>query len=625
VGVGARFYFLSQPLIGDEINWARFYCARQDWFTDENAHPNLSGWPVIVSCAVFGVHVFAIRLPVLLLFLVNVILIYAICLRYFNKRVGIIATILMLISPWELMASLQAAQESVFLAFFYILCAWMILTYARNGKRRYVLLAGLFFGMGLMCKLSAFALGAFGCAALCLLPLILDIESVKRRPSNYVRRIFIDCSLFVIIGLLVISAYFSVIILHGNYPQDEFRRIRQTLFFSATDAIGVPFASFALMIIILTPLNISLLAADSISGFLTWRRQRRKTKLLTSPHERVHMRFARIVLILWVTVPLCIFLFLIRNNGFERYLPVIFPAIAILNADFLDRFWKEHSHVVHNRPKYSRSVSSQSLAWPLASAIIIFLALTCVSLVWSQNATPIRPYYSPLANMQGISSNGLLLFVSDLGPAYYVLIRIVVLCFILSAFLILLWFLSPKLILLALLLGAGVFYCVYFEEQQLIGVFGPNLYDSARFVDPYLQSVPGNATYIYIGNYFITAPMTQAELPVFGPFPATASLMNAEHAIVPYLRERLPYTITSKNMTFIKIDGLILFRDDSLFENVSVQIRQSPGIVVYEDLPPLLSDNPLIRFLKTKCTLLNPLSNQPIAIVARYDCTHPIP
>ena len=606
-----RVFFLTQPLYGDEINWSRFYCTEQGWFTDQNAHPNLSGWPTIVSCAVLGVHVWAIRLPFLLLFFANTILIYLLCLRFLSKRVGIIAAALMLLSPWELMASLQASQEGVFLSFFYILSFYLLLRYAESGKKGWLVLAGVSWGFGLMCKLSAFALGMAGALFILALPFIhLAGNKGKKQWKQAFRQIF-PAAAFVLLGLLVITAYFSMIAFHGTYPADEFRRIRQTLFFSASDAIQVPFASFILMIIILTPLNLALLLLEILPS-VRKRDPVPKSDSGSKVGASLHSLFSPtyLALWLWICVPLFLYIFIIRQNGFERYLIVIFPAIAVMNAITLVRLFPGAG------PKRHAAASGPLLAF------VLFILLAAAAAFLTTTAYPVRPYYSPLANLQGVVSNGLMLFTSDLGPVYYLSLPLLFTLFALCAILALAWLVWKRPVLLLLLLSTGVFYSVYLQEQQLFSLGTPRPYDSAPVVEHILLNAESNTRYVYIGNFFIEAPLRLLGLDVFKTLPLPGELKNAYDAITSF--EQKTILIESKNSTFEKFGGVLLYRSDASFEELATNLRQHPAIVLFEDVPPLPQDNPLKRYLAT-CTLQEPSSPMVTTVLFSYDCRHATP
>ena len=87
----------------------------------------------VISEAIFGLNEFATRFPSALFGVAAVFTTYLLATRLFNKRMGLLASLLLAISPWHIVAS-RNAFESDLLVFFTSLAAYFFLKFEDNKK-----------------------------------------------------------------------------------------------------------------------------------------------------------------------------------------------------------------------------------------------------------------------------------------------------------------------------------------------------------------------------------------------------------------------------------------------------------------------------------------------------------
>lgn len=142
--VGYNSWTIGQYL-RDE--WGNFLPPYFKSFEDDK-HP-VHVYLTVISVAIFGLTDFAVRFPVALLGVVNVLMIYLLTKKLFGKPwIGLAAAISMAISPYNLQFS-RFNHEANFALFFFLLGSWLFFK-AVNGQPFLLLLSAVSFGVDLI-------------------------------------------------------------------------------------------------------------------------------------------------------------------------------------------------------------------------------------------------------------------------------------------------------------------------------------------------------------------------------------------------------------------------------------------------------------------------------------------
>lgn len=113
------------------------------WGSGMNA---LESYLMIPFVALFGLKVWAIRLPMLLVGIFSLVAIYKLVLRFANEKLALAALLLVAISPWHIMLSRWALESN--LAPGFVLFGIFFFVKAMESQK-YLMISALFFGLSL--------------------------------------------------------------------------------------------------------------------------------------------------------------------------------------------------------------------------------------------------------------------------------------------------------------------------------------------------------------------------------------------------------------------------------------------------------------------------------------------
>lgn len=109
--------------------------------------PGLYVYLTVPSVAVFGLSEFSTRLPSALFGVVSVLLIYFVCAKLFNKKLGLFAALVASINPWLIYFSHAAWEANVSLG----LTLFGIYFFLKSfGKAKFLILSAIFFALTLL-------------------------------------------------------------------------------------------------------------------------------------------------------------------------------------------------------------------------------------------------------------------------------------------------------------------------------------------------------------------------------------------------------------------------------------------------------------------------------------------
>lgn len=154
-----RLFGINQPVVDDETNFVQSINNPGPYLTinpfDIHPHPPLGSWGFLLFGKIFGLEVWAYRLVPLLLWLINLTLVYVIVKREYSPRAALFSSLIMGLSYYSALISLQIDVEGSFLILSFLLMTLFYLNYLKSNKKIYLFLLGLSFGMGLWTKISA--------------------------------------------------------------------------------------------------------------------------------------------------------------------------------------------------------------------------------------------------------------------------------------------------------------------------------------------------------------------------------------------------------------------------------------------------------------------------------------
>ncbi len=151
-GYGNLDYAAAVKSMGD--NWQNFFFASFDpggFVTIDK--PPLGFWLQTLSTKMFGFTPFSIFLPQALCGVLAVLLLYCLVRRHFGVLAGLIAALALAVSPITVVTDRNNTIDGT-LALVLLLAAWAVIRACETGKLRWLLLSGIFVGLGFNIKMA---------------------------------------------------------------------------------------------------------------------------------------------------------------------------------------------------------------------------------------------------------------------------------------------------------------------------------------------------------------------------------------------------------------------------------------------------------------------------------------
>jgi len=157
--ISIRLFALNQPLFDDETNFVQSISNPGPYYTINpfgiHPHPPLGGWGYFLFGTLLGLEVWVYRLLPLFFWIFNITLVYLLVKKYYSSKAALFSSLLMGLSYYSMLISLQIDIEGSFLTTSFLLMTLFYLNYLRINKRVYLFLLGISFGIGLWIKISA--------------------------------------------------------------------------------------------------------------------------------------------------------------------------------------------------------------------------------------------------------------------------------------------------------------------------------------------------------------------------------------------------------------------------------------------------------------------------------------
>lgn len=345
-----RLTSVSEFLYDDESNFAFSATVMNDWGFNEYYYSswitNLLYKPLI---PILGLEIWVFRLIPLLFGLINIGLVYLLAEELYSKKVAKWTIPLMLFSFYPTLASLQFDVEGnlimtcAILTFYYLIKYQKSMESDKNRKIFYQILSGLFLGIAIFTKYNAAILSVI-VAAIIILNNLKELNSIKKQPllkiKSFTKQTFVDIvpiatTAFLACGIYVFAAYLS-------NPQGwwEFVSIvGQSRYTSSRFSIMGP----AIYFIWATPLLIFpyILSLGEIISPKASLHQKEKKIINQTPNQNSHL------LLIWITLTLLYYTFIICFGGHDRYFMHTIPALIILTAYWINKInWTKYKIIM---------------------------------------------------------------------------------------------------------------------------------------------------------------------------------------------------------------------------------------------------------------------------------------
>jgi hypothetical protein len=579
IAIALRLPGLNNQLFGDEIQWARFYCTGQYWFSDIG-HPSLAGWGTNLSCLLFGVSAWSIRLPMFVIGLLLILVTWLYGRKLFSEKTGLFAAAILAISAWAVMSTLAVTSDSSYLTFFFTTALLSYLCWLKKPERIHFVIMILSIGLGFITKSAAVIILAIIAVHQLLLVLL------KKQKINQCLKLWPLVLSFVIPLLYYFIQFATDATTYTSYTK---YRILHKLLFTSGVGFQFPLSSWVLAFILASPFLVALLA-------LNWR------TIFNTKH---------VLLWLWMMVPSIVYSTVIVNNNIERFMPIALAPIALLAGDYLEKHWVS----LISLWKKHRALALTAIVLP---AIVLALSYFLPD---DPQIIPV-PYYEASAYLSPLAQGATFFFpiISDMGPTYYVHSAFLIASSVLAALLLCVALIVNKrrnffAIIIVMLLSAGIAFNLLLISEQHFALKGPSVYALAENADKELSTIiKPNDSVLVIGAHFVSYPWKNLNKgSILSSKPADLNMLY----LAINATEGGTYSDKETNATITKA-GIILLRSDADFDELAGRIH-GHNIVLFENYPPLPGNNTLKRAL-SGCTLLKSLSHRGLKFTF-HDCS----
>jgi 4-amino-4-deoxy-L-arabinose transferase-like glycosyltransferase len=559
-----RIPLLNKSLFGDAIQWARFYCTGQYWFTDIG-HPSLSGWLTNLDCLLFGVSHASINLPNLIVSLALIVVVYTYGKKLFSKNIALIATFLLAINPWFIDIGMAPTQDN-YLTLFFAVGLFSYLLWLETKKTKYMWIIALMFGLSLITKSAAIILPAIIFAH----QLILLITKEQKLKTSFI------LGLIMLSGIIIPIAYYTLQFTLGSTTFTNYTLHRTSIKIITAGNYSFPLASWVLTILLFTPALSILLLVSSM--FIKFNDRKSRSRFF--------------LLFCWIGVPAIIYSFLIIHNNIERFMQITLPAIMILVSVSVYSAYKK----ILNYERKNR------FHMALFGALLLILLVGSYAAV-NPHKYPV-PHYAFTTYFDALKDPANFYFpiMSDMGPAYYLPLFFILVIFgvtlLLCIFLFLGFIKKNKLLLhlsiLFLLFASIISGCIMIYEQYS-GYKGPDLYAMHKEFDGMItnklqsQAMDGKKMMV-ISNFDLSYPWKNISL---------KRQFSSQAANLRELYMRINATeggwYTDDRIQLRKYN-YVLYRSEQDFRELAMNVSQF-DFVAFENYPYISDDNVLKKRL----------------------------
>ncbi len=530
-----RLFVATQPFEEDEYHWAGS-AERGDWLGSVMRNSPLSIYFMQGFVKLFGLSVLAVRLPFIIVGLMTITAIYFFTRKWAGEKTALLATALLALSPHHILASTQATYEGSFLTLFFFL------TVAAVIERKHFL-SGIFFGMALLSKTSAFV----------LLPPIIFLLCLKDTKLLDAAKITI---INVIMGFAIFFAGFglpSIVAQSPAFINSIAQLLSQTGFHR--ENILLLLIQYAQAIIWIGPL---LLFAPL---FASWNKNKKFWLIIG-------------YIILFYTV-------IVKDNfpPMERYMMILLPFFALLSAEGIASLKLARKNIA-------------VLSIVFCAAVIGGVALQ----VMNNEILPFSQKTTFITQALNFSWNFLVPVSGSSGPiGFYIPYSIIAIAFIICGLLSIAYFFSKNKLCLLLVIAIGMGYSTLYYAEYATGAFNGRIPEASRAVISYANTHDLPTPVYFLRNYAMQFPLDEN----YKKNPVIIALPTFNYFSIDSYRK---YN-TAEQLKLATQQGLdknirtISFADDNS-EKVE-ELKKEGGTFLIVEFPAIDKNGPLFSYLKT--------------------------
>ncbi|MTE14897.1 glycosyltransferase family 39 protein [Nocardia aurantiaca] len=144
--------FYAAAVQAGSVSWKAMFFGSSDAANSITVDKTpLSLWPMEISVRIFGLHSWSMLLPQALLGVASVALLWAIVRRNFGASAGLLAGLVLALTPIAAVM-FRFNNPDAMLVFLMLAAAWAMTRAVADGRWRWVLLTGVFIGLGFLAK-----------------------------------------------------------------------------------------------------------------------------------------------------------------------------------------------------------------------------------------------------------------------------------------------------------------------------------------------------------------------------------------------------------------------------------------------------------------------------------------
>ena len=378
-------------------------------------HPPIPIFFYSLFGSIFGNSNIAIRFVPLTFSVLALIATYLLAKNLYDKRVAIISVIVMTVTFWYTLASLQVDIDGAILSFMLVCSFLCYLIYEKTMKKKWLFATGIFFGLSILTKIPA----VLFIPVLFIYKLISE-KSLSRAIKPILLILLMGISLFFFLQLISYITgfgFFKSVIMHATGYSTK----------------KISFMPLVYLMIWGTPLLV-------ITPFLALKPLRKED----------------IFLGIWCIIPVIFYMLfgIPFLSPYERYLMIVIPPLSILAGKYLSDAFK---------PKY----------WLLflSSLVISYIGLLIINLNTDYLPHNVQAY---LENLQNLNWNFYLPITGSSGAVFGLNFASIAIVYILSAILAVLMLTKYKAYSLHLFIGIAVAINLFMVQELVFNIIHPN-------------------------------------------------------------------------------------------------------------------------------------------------------
>ncbi|MFH1316317.1 MAG: glycosyltransferase family 39 protein [Candidatus Woesearchaeota archaeon] len=438
IAILIRIFGIGNILTNDESAYS-FSIRDREFFSTSNANqPPLFHWTGAVIYAIFPFDTIGIRLQPFIFSILNILIVYLICKRFFSKKIGLMAAGIMAFSYWHVFGSLMIETNGSSLMFFSLASIYYYFRFNDEKNYKYLAVSGIFFGLAFLTRITAILLiGIIG---------LYHLWQTKK-----VWKTAKDISLFVMIGGIIYSI-FPIL----SFLIDPFFFYQATIGHNLSYVQGGGLFSISILIQFLQALIIS---SPLFIGLLL-------VYLINFDKKRYNKK--ELMFLIQIIVVFLFYTLIVKDpfRPVERYFMILIPGLSILGAIGISKF----------------RFSKKELMFSAISLLLLLVLLYIPNLMESR-FIPFYPKTGFINEAIDLNWNFLVPFTGGSGPAgFYITFTTIALGFILAfGFLLIgIYFILMKKnkvarIFILLFLAASFAYNFVLIEEYLFSSANPDI------------------------------------------------------------------------------------------------------------------------------------------------------